>query len=75
MIEKVDRDRAGNIRASKDIAEFVAGENSWRLSENFEKNCHDKCEFNLEEDIGFSDEEGKSEGCNRGHCCKEVENN
>lgn len=74
MIDKVDKDR-GSMKASKDMADFVAGENSWRLSENFEKNCHDKCEFDLDEEIDFSEGECKSECCYKGHCCRDVENN
>ena len=38
----------------KDMNEYLAGENSWRLSENFEKNCKERRHFDLEDDLSFS---------------------
>lgn len=73
MINKVGQGR-DHLCDSKDMVDFVAGESSWRLSENFERNCHDKCEFNLDEEIDFSDEDCKSDCCYKEQCCRDAEN-
>jgi hypothetical protein len=52
MIKKAEEAR--NHLNVKDMTEYLAGENSWRLSENFEKNCKERRQFNLEEDLSFS---------------------
>lgn len=52
------------------MTEYLAGENSWRLSENFEKNCKERKKFNLEDDLSFSMEmksdDEECQGCNNG---------
>jgi hypothetical protein len=41
MIEKAEEAREDQ-RKVKNFAECVATENSWRLSENFERNCKER---------------------------------
>jgi len=36
------------------MADCVANENSWHLSENFERNCKERCQMNIEEEFEFS---------------------
>lgn len=36
------------------MEDFIAFENSWKLSENFEKNCKEICEVNCDGEINFS---------------------
>ena len=52
------------------MTEYLAGENSWRLSENFEKTCKERRKFDLEDDLSFSMEMQSGEedchACNNG---------
>lgn len=36
------------------MADYVATEHSWRLSENFERNCKERSQMNLDEHMDFS---------------------
>jgi hypothetical protein len=36
------------------MADCMANENSWHLSENFERNCKERCQMNIEEEFEFS---------------------
>lgn len=48
MIEKAEEAR-DEIRKVKNMADCLATENSWRLSENFERNCKERNVLNLED--------------------------
>jgi len=47
----------------KNMADCVLSENSWRLSENFERNCKDRYPLNLNEDIEISIEMNSADSC------------
>lgn len=49
MIQKAEEEHR-----VKNMLECVVSENSWKLSENFERNCIERQQAFLEEDIKFS---------------------
>jgi hypothetical protein len=52
MIQKAEEKREHKV---KNMAECLASENSWRISENFEKNCKERCDVSaIENDFKFS---------------------
>jgi hypothetical protein len=52
MIEKAESARDQN--KVKNMVDCMANESSWRLSENFERNCKERGDFNLDEDVHIS---------------------
>jgi hypothetical protein len=52
MIEKAEKARG--LNNVKNMADCIASESSWRLSENFERNCKVKYPELLDEDIDLS---------------------
>lgn len=48
MINKAEEARDQSKKV-KNMADCLATENSWRLSENFERNCKERTLMNLEE--------------------------
>lgn len=68
MIERAAEAR--NKADVKDMTEYLAGENSWRLSENFEKNCKERRQFDLDDDLSFSmdmhSDQDECQACNNG---------
>jgi hypothetical protein len=52
MIERAESAR--DPSKVKSMIDCVASENSWRLSENFERNCKERGEFNIDEDVHIS---------------------
>ncbi len=54
MIHKAEEQSKGEQQKTKTINECFASENSWKLSENFERNCKQNARIEEEEDIQFS---------------------
>jgi hypothetical protein len=52
MIQKAEEARGQH--KVKNMADCLATENSWRLSENFERNCIERNQISLEGHINFS---------------------
>ena len=50
-------------------------ENSWHLSENFERNCIEKCQLSIEQQLEFSLDmkSDREEGDRDCHACKNKE--
>lgn len=56
MIKRAEK---ASLNKVKNMAECVASENSWRLSQNFEKDCKERANNNnnhSDEDLYFSSE-------------------
>lgn len=53
MIEKAEEARDEQAKV-KSILDCLATENSWRLSENFERTCKERHRFEGEVDLDFS---------------------
>jgi hypothetical protein len=69
MIRKAEEAR--DKSKVKNMAEGMALENSWHLSENFERNCIEKCNLSLEQPFEFSlDMKSDSDDC---HACNKIE--
>ena len=60
MILKAEEARDQN--KVKNILDCLATENSWRLSENFERSCIERNQINIEDQIDFSAEMKSSGG-------------
>lgn len=71
MIEKAEKAR-GQHNNVKNMADCVASESSWRLSENFERNCKEKFPDILDEDIDLSIEMNSVDSC---QACDILSNN
>ena len=61
MIEKAEEAR--DQHKVKNMVDCVASENSWRLSENFERNCKERYPQLLDEDIEISFEMNSVDSC------------
>ena len=46
--------RAENEKKVKNMIDCLATENSWCLSENFERDCKERCQLQIEDDVYFS---------------------
>lgn len=51
MISKAEEARENKVKNMVEC--FIANENSWRLSDNFEKNCKERFK-NMEKNLEFS---------------------
>jgi hypothetical protein len=49
MIMKAEEARDAENGKVKALADCIATENSWRLSENFERNCKERSQMHIEE--------------------------
>ena len=52
MISKAEEARENKVKNMVEC--FIANENSWRLSDNFEKNCKERFKKNVQTNFEFS---------------------
>ena len=52
MISKAEEARENKVKNMVEC--LIANENSWKLSDNFEKNCKERFKKNMEKNLEFS---------------------
>lgn len=58
MIQRAENEREHKV---KSMIDCLATENSWCLSQNFERDCKERCQLQIDDDINFSIEMNSDE--------------